>query len=387
MFVKWKRPFLIFLAALMATFVLTWFHHQFVVTNLDFANKDFMSLWTGGKALLRDLDPYDVAVWEPLRAEYGSRWMPDPRAPFPLWTFLFTAPFALLSIPWSAALWLTISELLLVVVVFLTVKSNKHRPSPIEIGLLVLGTFASIVTILVLINGQMTMFLLLALASFLWLLRVERPFWAGVVLSFIIVKPNPFIAFVPLVGLWLLQRRRWSVIVGGVAGVLALLVITWAAQPGWLLEWLNVREKTAVVTITPTLWGLAADLAGAWWLPLGLLMTICAVGGTGWFIFSRPNLSNEVVISLAIAVSLLTTPYAWTYEHAILYIPWTWLLATDSNRRRAQSSWFFLTFLLPWLLFLVAAARVNDSLAFLSPALALTAVILATRRQPVERQS
>src|SRR5690606_26554032 len=88
-------------------------HFRFVVGPLDYANKDFMSLWSGATAILQGLNPYDEAVWEPLRAAYGSSWMPDPRAPFPLWTFLFLTPFALLPIPVAAAVWLTVQELLL----------------------------------------------------------------------------------------------------------------------------------------------------------------------------------------------------------------------------------------------------------------------------------
>ncbi len=71
---------------------LTWLHYRYAVAPLDFANKDFMSLWTGGKAVLLGLDPYHPSVWQSLRATYGSVWMPDARAPFPLWTFLLMTP-------------------------------------------------------------------------------------------------------------------------------------------------------------------------------------------------------------------------------------------------------------------------------------------------------
>ncbi|MDX1664791.1 MAG: hypothetical protein R3272_13450, partial [Candidatus Promineifilaceae bacterium] len=39
--------------------VLAWLHYRLVVPPLDYANKDFMTLWTGGKAILLGLDPYD----------------------------------------------------------------------------------------------------------------------------------------------------------------------------------------------------------------------------------------------------------------------------------------------------------------------------------------
>ena len=375
--VNWRQFIKSVLIILLATLLLAWGHYQFVVTPLDFANKDFMSLWTGAKAVLRNLNPYDVTVWEPLRASYGSSWMPDPRAPFPLWTFIFTAPFALFPIPWGAALWLSVSELLLAGIVYGFVR--RLRLSPIDVGLLILGCAVSIVTLLVLINGQITIFLLLFLSLFLFFERQRRPFLAGLILSFIIIKPNPFIAFVPLIGLWLVLRKKWAVIAGGAVGALGLAAISWALQPGWVFDWMNVREKTSVSTITPTIWGLAGDVAGGWWLPVGVLLAIALVAGAGWFIFTHPELSNEAVLSLAIPISLLTTPYTWVYEHALLYIPWLWLYVAQPRRRAGQLVWVSLALLIPWILFFVAAARDSDSLAFISPALALAAVLYTWR--------
>ena len=43
---------------------------------------------------------------------------------------------------------------------------------------------------------------------------------------------------------------------------------------------------------------------------------------------SNPHLPAEVVVSLALSASLLTTPYyTWAYEHALLFLPWAWLFA------------------------------------------------------------
>ncbi len=370
-----KRPIQITLLLLTLLGALTWFHYQFAVSILDFANKDFMSLWTGGKAVLTGADPYNPVVWKTLRTAYGSQWMPDARAPFPLWTFALMTPFALLPLPVASALWMAASEVLLGISLYgVIVLLRRYHPSPVETGLLAAGAYASIVTILVLINGQMTLFLLALLVLFLWLLKQKRLFWAGFVLAFLALKPNPFILFVPLVGLWLLWQQQWRVIFGGVTGALALLAVSWLIQPGWLPAWLNVTQKTSVVTITPTVWGLSAGLAGHWWLPLGLIFTVLITVWIARIIFSNPHLPAEVVVSLALSASLLTTPYTWAYEHALLFLPWAWLFAALRSRRAAQGVWLLLAFVVPWGLFLIAAARVNDSLGFVSPLLALAFV-------------
>ncbi len=358
------------LLALLA--LLTGLHYRYAVEPLDFANKDFMSLWTGGKAVLLGLNPYNPEVWQSLRAANGSQWMPDARAPFPLWTFLLMTPFALLPLPWAAALWMAVSEALLGVTLYgVIVLLKAYRPLPIEVGLLAIGAYASIITILVLINGQMTLFLLALLVLFLWLLKTKRLFWAGFALAFTALKPNPFILFIPLIGLWLLWSRQWRVIIGGAAGGFALLASSWLAQPGWVSGWMHARGKTSVVTITPTVWGLSAEIAGNWWLPVGMLLTVLITVWVAYLIFSQPRLPAEAVVSLAMAASLLTTPYAWAYEQALLFLPWAWLFAVWRNRRAAQGVWTLLALVVPWGLFLIAAARSNDSLGFISPLLAL----------------
>ncbi|HIP73291.1 MAG TPA: DUF2029 domain-containing protein, partial [Anaerolineae bacterium] len=367
--------------AVVFIFLLTVAHYLFVVEPFDYANKDFMSLWTGGKALLTRQNPYDPDVWRAMRTQYGSNWFPDERAPFPLWTFVFTAPLSLLPIPLASALWMAATETALVLSVFLIVmKLVDYHPSLPEKGLLFLGSVFSVVTLLVLINGQMTAFLLAILVGCLLLVKRDLPFAAGLLLALLASKPNAFIVFVPLLGVWLLARRRWRMIAGGCTGILVMYVVSWFIQPGWLPLWLNVQGKTAVATITPTIWGLSAELAGEWWLPVGLALTVVIVGGVGWLcILSRHRLGDASVVSLAVAVSLLITPYTWSYEHALLYLPWAWGFAIIPLRKQANVMWIMLSFIVPWLLFVISVARINESLSFLSPLLAIIAVVYAQK--------
>lgn len=363
-----KWGVLLGLAALAAGVV--WLHWRFVVTPLDYANKDFMSLWAGGKAVWRGLNPYDPAVWGALRAEYGSSWFPDPRAPFPLWTFLLTAPFALLPLPLAAAAWLTFVELLLAASLWLLLRQRRAW-SPGDVAALVLGAFLSPATILVLINGQFTFVLLACLTLSVVYSRRGQPFCAGIFLVIILFKPNPFILLAPLLGLWLLWRRRWRTIAGTLIAAGILLGVTWLLEPGWLWDWLNVTAKTSVAEITPTLWGLAAEISGQAWALVGLALAAALSVGVGVVIFWRPALTETPLLSLALAASLLATPYTWTYEHALLYLPWAAWWAQQPAGWRGRLGWLGQTFLLPWLVFGLAMARVNDSFGFAVPLLAL----------------
>ncbi|MCP4423232.1 MAG: hypothetical protein GY803_01940, partial [Chloroflexi bacterium] len=134
---------------------LTWANYRFLTGTGQYASHDYMSLWAGGRAVIEGLNPYDPAVWGPLRERYGSEWIPDAQAPFPLWTLILHVPFSLLDVGWGAAVWLTFSFGLLVASLFLLVSLFGRGPLPLgEFALLVLGAFTFRGTLISLRGGQ-----------------------------------------------------------------------------------------------------------------------------------------------------------------------------------------------------------------------------------------
>ena len=228
-----KRTWLfltVFVLALGAA--LTWANFNFLNTP-SYIQRDFMSLWGGSWAIRHDVDTFDPEIWAPLRLELGSKWRTgDAGNPFPMWTLLVVMPLSLLPLGWGAAIWLTLSQLLLGFIVYLLlIELGQRRPSVIEFALIAIGVFAFRGTLVTLLNGQITVFLMLSLTLFLVFVKRDKPFWAGVALAFIILKPNPFIIFAPMVALWLILRRKWQIIAGGVTAVLVMLAVTWAILP------------------------------------------------------------------------------------------------------------------------------------------------------------
>lgn len=333
----------------------------------QYANRDFMSLYAGGRAVAQGLDPYDPEVWKPLRARFGSTWFPDDRAPFPLWTLLLLVPFSVLDLGWAAAVWLASSLFALGAGMVLLLRSFGRRGSVSVFELLVLTalTFTFRATVLGMHNGQITFHVFLFLVLFLVLERSGRPFLAGLALAAVALKPNAFMLFVPTLGLWLLYRRRWALLAGAAVGGLILSTACWIVQPGWLGEWMNVRSKTSATWLTPTLWGIAYDLAGSNWPALGLGLVAAATALLGWLIFSRRDLTLPQVTCLALIGSLLTTPYAWGYEQLFLLIPATLVFLTVENRRQAVLLWVIMTCLVPWGAVWVALRRGFDTLSVL----------------------
>lgn len=338
----------------------------------NYADRDFMSLWTGGHAVVRGVNPYDQSVWTPLRAHLGSTWMPDATAPFPFWTLMLFTPLAALSLEAAAAIWLGLMIVLTVSAVLLMVHEPHLGPIPLpHFLLLALSLFFSRWTTLGLFTGQMTGLLLLAIAGFIVLMERHRPFEAGMALALIAFKPNAFLFFVPLLGIWLIQRRYWRAIAGSSVGGLGMLAISWAVQPGWLSDWLAVSEKTVATPQTPTVWGLSAELAGEWWPLVGFVLTIVILSLSGCYLLRNRTFDIATATALALAVSLFATPYTWAYEHLLLFIPLSLFYRRNMHIPAVVSFVSFtVAVVIPWLLYWVATRRGLDTYSAFIPLLA-----------------
>lgn len=381
------NPLLQMAAVIACVLAITWLAHESYTSGGSYRNRDFMSLYAGGRAVLEGLDPYDDNVWGPLRQRLGSEWIPDSRAPFPYWTFLITAPFALLSLDWAAAAWITFSLVLLAVSIGLILSLPlPEQPTYSLRTLLVLALPAFFFRggLVTLTNGQLTAVLLFTIALFLALETKGYDFPAGAALALIILKPNPFILFVPTLALWLLLRRRWSIIAGAGSMGLGLLILTVVLRPGWLQAWMEVRGKSALALATPTVWGLGYEINSEYWAAVGLILAIAVTAVAGWFLFRGPRLSLPEVTAFALATSVFVTPYAWAYEHLLLLIPLLLTAVSFPRRPAGLLLYIVLAFILPWLMLAVADQRDSDTMAFLVPLLAglvLVASITAKRHE------
>ncbi|MBK7896061.1 MAG: hypothetical protein IPJ90_14535 [Anaerolineaceae bacterium] len=158
--------------------LLTWGMYEMLTAPARYNNRDFMSLFAGGKAILRGLDPYNPEVWLPLRAELGSTWMPDDRAPFPLWTLLLVLPFTALDLGWAAASWLSFSLCVLGGGMFLLIHAYYPKPLPVaEFALVALFTFTYRAVLVSMNNGQITFLLFLCWHCFCGLCGGNGRFW------------------------------------------------------------------------------------------------------------------------------------------------------------------------------------------------------------------
>lgn len=207
---------------------------------------DFLVRWVGTRSWITEgTSPYDSSV--SVRAEqmiYGRPARPErgeerARFNFPLPAVLFSALFSLMPLPFARALWMTLLENSLPLLVVLSVRLIRWRPSPTMMGAalafgvlwypgfraIVLGDFAAISAVIV-VGG------LLALIR-------GHDVAAGALFGLALLKPEVPVLLAALTVAWAVSRRRLRFLGSWGMTTLALIVAFLILRPTWPFEWLN----------------------------------------------------------------------------------------------------------------------------------------------------
>lgn len=277
------------------------------------AHKDFISYWAAGRLLIQHANPYNKdAVF---RLEKSAGFV-EPR---PL--VMRNPPFALpLALPLGffgaatgAALWSALIVGALVGSVRLL--WSMHGQPPDRLHLLIYA-FAPALACVVL--GQTSTFSLLGLVLFLYL-HEERPFWAGVCIPLLAIKPHLLVPFGAVLVLWMWKRRAGRVLLGAGAAAVPALLLAMYFDPRVCSDYLPVLSAANIESANiPTVSSLLRWASGgAQWLQY-----VPMVGGSCWAMayFSRHRLdwNWRTHGSRLLLVSLWTAPYCWFTDEIML---------------------------------------------------------------------
>jgi len=343
---------------------------------------DLWCFYHGGQAVLLRVDPYDGPTWSALTADPsrfdGSRVVkaPCPGAfGYPYWSALAFAPLALVPYDIAAGLW---GALLVAGVIGGVALLIRATAAP---ALLVAAIAAgSLSLIQVLAFGQLTGVLL----PLLGLSLLARPAWSGVAAALLLLKPQ----LGALYAAALVRRDAdrgdlrplWSAIVA----TAVLVVVSVAAFPAWPGEWLHelTTNRVDIARPLPTAAGLATLFFGDARIAVVL---IAALVGAVWLIARGRRIDRVTYAAIAIAVALFAVPYAYSYDHLFLVLPWAVVAAAaaraDPRRRQVLlAALVGAAILVPWTIFATTFETGSDTLNAVVPALAaLLAAVSAPR--------
>jgi len=284
---------------------------------------DFVRFWAGAKLTLGGENPFDPTNINRLQAEAGMAISGEEITSIilnPPWAISFFLPFGLLSYPLSRLIWLLVSIILVVICSSLLWYYYKGLPNQKWIAWVAVIIFAP--TISVLEKGQIAPIVLLSIVGFIYFVEYRHnDLAAGAFLALATIKPQIAYIFGLAVLIWVIQQRRWLVFVGAGVTTILLTLLPMILNPSIIPQYLSAMQTYQTAEwATPTFGSyLRFFLFGtnAIWpqfLPV--------VFGVLWFMFywhRHARCWNWVErLPALLLVSLLTAPYAWTYDYVIL---------------------------------------------------------------------
>jgi hypothetical protein len=299
---------------------------------------DFVEYWTAAHLFVARINPYSLP--EMFQAERALGW-PEP-VPLmvlsPPWFLPLIAPLGFLK-SYSAA-WLAWVALLGGLVML----STKLLLSVYDSGGAVLKSESSISRCLLgftfypalvcLRFAQVGPLLLLGLAGFLWFDRRKQPVWAGISLALAAIKPNLLYLVWLAVLIRSVRQREWKLL-ASVAATLGLLTgIALLVDHRAVLEYWQMSNTPFVKLFPSAIGALLRRLPGAqdmFWLQFAPVAVGVGCLTMRWLRF-RDAWHWDEQMPFLVTLSVLTTPYGWTFDEVLLVVPIVALAALYAKR-------------------------------------------------------
>ncbi len=324
---------------------------------------DFIEYWSAAKAFIYGGNPYNSDELLFFQKQGGSNNSQPLMMYNPPWTLAFILIFGLLNRAIGQLIWLLINISIMLFSALQLWKIYTRQSSQRWIAVLV--TFCFVSTIMVLALGQITPFVLLGLVGLLTFLpNPKYDIASGLSLVLISIKPQLAIIFWFALVFWVVKQRRWLILISGSAGLIILIGILSIYNPHLIQQYLGMLQTNQIFmwenpTIGSFLRLFYIDNNNFWFqlMPINF--------GAIWFIYywSRKhetwNWKDEIPILLL--VSILISPFTWTYDYVIL-VPAILLAASWLFRdRKRQSALLFVGIYLTMnVLGLILHARLSD---------------------------
>jgi hypothetical protein len=303
------------LVGLLAWFLAT--HEQKIRASVS--GRDSIQYWAAGKLLVHRQNPYSVPSVLALERSQGYPADRPLMLRTPPWSVWMVLPEGLLNSYWAWVVWLAILLASLVIAIRISWRmyGDRESPHPPPAFLLAGYLFAPVAACLV--AGQMGMVLLLGIALFL-LFEEDRPFLAGAALLMPLAKPHIFMLVWLILAVWIVTRKRWSLLGGMAAAFLLALSVAVAFDPAVFQHYREMLRQQAIQhEFIPALSGMIRVLffRRFFWvqfvpLGFGLLWSL------KYYCKNRRTWSWREHGPALLIVAVLTTPYSWMTDEVVL---------------------------------------------------------------------
>jgi hypothetical protein len=300
--------------------------------------KDFISLWLAPRLLLEGKDPYNPTDWVTAHDTYGAEWVSDQTFLYPYPLAVILLPLGLLPLQYAAVIWVALSILAILFIIQAVLNLWKDDWPLTYLIPVIAGIFLFRAVAVSLWLGQIDWLILLCVV--LGMLQWEKRKWAQgmMLISISVIKPQLGAPLLLFISLWLILRHHWKAIIGEGFTILALFGLGWLFNHDWAISWLHIggAKIESLICCTPTIWGLSS-LACKFNLLCGSRLGMIASSVLSILLVvilaRRRDLGIRLLLGLCIPISLLVSPYLWTYSHISLLLPILVIMGIIKHRK------------------------------------------------------
>ncbi len=311
-----RRTRLVWLGIL-AGLILLGYELSILSVDLRILADDYVEYWSAGRLNLTGGNPYAADQLLPLERAAGRTtevlmmWNPP-------YTLALAMPLAVPDYPLSRLIWLLLNIVIVLVATDWSWQLIGGATKGRWLARAVAFTFFP--TIIVLRMGQIGPVLLLGIAGFLRYERARRDWLAGAFLALLAIKPHLlyliWLALLP----WAVRGRRWDVLGGAGATLLAATLIALASNPLVIGQYLTATaEDSPLVWMTPTFGSLLRAILG---FNISWLQFVPLAPGILWLVFywtrHRADWQWAARMPLLLLVSVTTTAFGWSFDQVVL---------------------------------------------------------------------
>ena len=344
----------------------------YVPTSLP-AHSDFSALYNTDLALVHRVPIYDLEKVEALAVQYAG--IPPEkfflaRFPYPPWFALSTFYLGWMPSNAAATLWFELNLVMLFLSIWLL---TDGWPGPWRLIAFPLALFF-LPVLGALSVGQYDFPVLLGTSLLIYSLRKENLLLT--VLGMILLTFKPHVgALVLLMALgWIIYNKRdfgRRLIRPLLAAAVLLFLAGFLADPTWIVSYprmlLNYQSEgnvsgcseCASLPVFLSRWFFNGSLRNAIWIAILLLVALLIAV---YFIRARLK-SHELVLSTALLLTLLVSPYLYNYDFLLLLVPFAVLIAQSHMLEKII---LLVCYLLPTFALLLYGRAGNISLLFVS---------------------
>jgi len=224
--------------------VLTLVNFQFSKQNPG--GNDFLARWNGAHEwLINGNDPYtnqvsDVAqkmiygrLANPLKGEDVAHFV------YPIYSMLFFAPFALMDYTLARAVWMTVLELAMVALTFISLRLSGWKIKPISLAGILIFSILWYCSVRTIILGQFSGINALLILISLLCIKSEHDQVAGVLLALSTSKPQMSYLLIIFVIFWAIRSSRHRIWISFFVAMIIMTVVGWLLLPGWPIGWIQ----------------------------------------------------------------------------------------------------------------------------------------------------